>query len=292
MVRLIPAFTLVAAAALSAQPREVTVSLQLALERAGERVEQFFARAQSIVCLEVVRLQTLDPGFSPQGPSRLVESELRLTWPSAADGGPAGEAQSLRQLLKVNGHPPRSKDWDNCTAPEQQTREPQPLSMLLPSIRIDYDFWLAGPERIDGRAAVVLDYKARKRTTIDVDMVEGRDDCLSYNLEGGVRGRVWIDLETFDVLRLDSALIGMVDVQLPRVVTRRPGSEMRWTLERWDTSIRFKPVSFTNPEETLVLPASSSALRVTRGSAQPRLRTNVDYTNYRRFLTGVRVVGD
>jgi hypothetical protein len=289
--RLVFTITLVSTAIVSAQSRDVAVSLQVALTRAGERVEQFFARAQSIVCLEVVRMQTLDPGYAAQGPSRMVESELRLSWEPNADGGPAAEAQTLRQLLKVNGNKPRANDWQNCTAPEQQTKEPQPLSILLPSIRTDYDFWIAGQEKVDGRQAVMLDYKFRKKATIDVDMVEGRDDCIGFTLDGGMRGRLWIDVETFDVLRLDQRLVGMVEVPLPRTVARLPNSDMHWTLERWDTSIRFKSVSFTNPEERLVLPVSSTALRVTRGSGQPRLRTNIDYVNYRRFLTGGRVVG-
>lgn len=279
-------------AMVSADQGAPTISLREALERAGERVEQYFARAQSIVCLEVVRLQDLDPGLSPKGHARLVESELRLSWEPPADGGPVTEAQTLRQLLKVNGQPPRKDDWDSCTAPEQQKKEPQPLSMLLPALRLAYDFELVGRNRVDGRDAVALDYRYRKTASMDVEMVEGRDDCLSFDLDGGVRGRVWIDAETFDVLRLDQRLTSMVDIPLPRVVTRRPGSDLRWTLERWDTSIRFKSVSFSNPDESLVLPSSSSALRVTRGSAQPRLRTTIDYTNYRRFLTGARVVGD
>jgi hypothetical protein len=128
--------------------------------------------------------------------------------------------------------------------------------------------------------------------SIAVEMVEGRDDCLSFDLDGGVRGRLWIDAETYDVLRLDQRLIGMVDIPLPRIVTRRPGSAMRWTMERWDTSIRFKTFSFENPDETLVLPSSLTALRITRGSGNPRLRTSTDYKNYRRFLTGARVVGE
>jgi hypothetical protein len=198
----------------------------------------------------------------------------------------------MRQLLKVNGHAPRTKDWDSCTAPEQQTSEPQPLSMLLPALRTRYDFSLARQERINGRAAITVDYRFLQTAAVDVDMVPGRDDCLSFDLDGGIRGRLWIDAETFDVLRLDQRLIGMVEIPLPRIVTRRPGSDLHWTLERWDTSIRFKTVSFSSPEETLVLPSFSSALRITRGSGSPRLRTTTDYTNYRRFLTGARVVGD
>ena len=277
---------------LSAEQPATIAPLAEVLQRAGERVETFFTRAQSIVCLEVVRLHYLNTSLSPDGPARTVESELRLSWERSDDGVASAEAHTLRQLLKVNGHPPRDDDWDSCTAPEQQAREPQPLSMLLPALRADYEFWLSGQERVDGRTAVTLDYRFIKRASVDVDMVEGRDDCLSFKLDGGLRGRLWLDAETYDVVRLDQRLSGMVDIPLPRIITRRPGSDMRWTMERWDTSIRFKRVPFENPQETLVLPSSLSSLRITRGSGTPRLRTMTDYRNYRRFLTSGRIVGD
>jgi hypothetical protein len=107
-----------------------------------------------------------------------------------------------------------------------------------------------------------------------------------------MRGRIWIDAETFDVLRLDQSLIGMVDIPLPKRASRQPNAPLRWTMERWDTSLRFKRVSFTNPDETLVLPVSASSLRVTRGAGHPRLRTTTEYVNYQRFLTGARIVGE
>ena len=65
---------------------------------------------------------------------------------------------------------------------------------------------------------------------------------------------------------------------------------MSWTMERWDSSIRFKRVRFQDPEETLVLPVESSTLQITRGAGTPRLRTSTQYHAYRRFITGGRVV--
>jgi hypothetical protein len=47
---------------------------------------------------------------------------------------------------------------------------------------------------------------------------------------------------------------------------------------------------FDNPEETLVLPVSSSSLRVTQGAGTPRMRVTTEYQHYRRFLTGGRIV--
>src|SRR4051812_30035354 len=55
------------------------------LERAGKRVTEYFARAQSLVCLEKVALQRLGLTWSPEGMPRHVESELRLSWDPTPD---------------------------------------------------------------------------------------------------------------------------------------------------------------------------------------------------------------
>jgi len=83
---------------------------------------------------------------------------------------------------------------------------------------------------------------------------------------------------------------GLVQNRGPPGGPPRPGINDRWVLERMDTSIRFKPVTFKDPDETLMLPASASSLHITHGAGTPRLRTSVEYAGYRRFLTGARVV--
>lgn len=276
---------------LQAAGPDQTALLETVLQRAGERVERFFLRAQSIVCLEVVHLQPMNSGFTADGLGRTVESELRLSWEPASDGTPPTEAQMMRKLLKVNGQEPRKNDWNNCTSPEQEAEEPQALSLLLPSQRPDYRFVLAGRTLIDRRAAFLIDYRLMRSVSVESSLVEGRDDCISFNVEGGMRGRLWIDAENFDVLRLDQALGGLVEIPLPKLARKFSGPSS-WTMERWDTTIRFKPVSFENPQETLVLPESQSSIRITRGSGSPRLRTMTQYKNYQRFLTSGRIIGN
>lgn len=278
------------AAAATPQAQDRSLELAVILHRAGEKVEEYFTRAQSLICLETVRLQPLGSGLSPDGFGRTVESELRLSWDPFAATGAAPEAATLRQVLKVNGHAPRKNDHNSCTTPEQQVRETQPLSMLLPDRRRDYRFALASPGRLDGRPAIILTYTNTARRTVEVSMVEGRDDCISFEVEGGQRGRLWLDPDTYEVMRMDQTLGGLVDIPMPRKVAGRAGMPVAWTMERLDTSIRFKPVTFEDPDETLMLPVSSSELRVTRGSGQPRLRTITEYSRYKRFLTGARVV--
>lgn len=275
------------AATVAARQPATGPDLAAVLQRVGERVEQYFTRAQSIVCIEIVGLLPFDaPGTSR---SRTVESELRLSWEPTDENPVPIEARTLRQVIKVNGHPPRKNDRGNCTGPEQNTSELQPLSLLLPQQRHEYSFKLAGTGKVDNRAAILLDFRMVAKPSVTVELVEDNEDCLSYSLDGGLRGRVWIDADTYDVLRMDQGLIGMVDIPLPRKIANR-NSWASWTMERWDTSIRFKPVTFQDPPETLVLPASATSFRITRGSGMPRLRTSTEYSGYRRFITGARVL--
>ena len=278
---------LVFAASVAARQPETPPDLATVLQRVGARVEQYFTRAQSIVCTEIVGLMPFDSGGTPS--SRTVESELRLSWEPTDENPVPIEARTLRQVLKVNGHPPRKNDRNNCTAPEQNSSEIQPLSLLLPQQRHEYSFKLAGAGKVDTRAAILVDYRMVQKPSVTVELVDNNEDCLSYSIEGGMRGRIWIDAETYDVLRLDQGLMGLVDIPLPRKVAHR-NSWPSWTMERWDTSIRFKPVTFEDPPETLVLPASSTSFRITRGSGTPRLRTSTQYSGYRRFITGARVL--
>jgi hypothetical protein len=191
--------------------------------------------------------------------------------------------------LRVNGSPPRKKDFQNCTTPEQQDTEEQPLSILLPAQRVQFTFTFDRRETIDGRDAIVIAYRETRKPAVDVSIVEDNEDCISFDVEGGTRGRIWLDAATFDVLRLDRSLSGLIEIPLPRKAMLRGGTAY-WTMERWDSSIRFKRVAFQDPEETLVLPVSSTSLQVTRGSGTPRLRTSTQYLSYRRFITGARVI--
>ena len=287
--RLATVLAVFAFCATTSAEQSATFDVASVLERAGLKVTEYFARAQAIVCLEKVSLQRLGIGFGGDGPARTVESELRLSWDPTPENPTPKEAKTIRQVMRVNGGKPRKNDYQNCTTPEQNVEEEQPLSILLPQQRADYTFSGAGRARIDGRDALVIAFREVKKPTVDVSLVENNEDCISFDIEGGMQGKIWIDVETHDVLRLDRALTGLIDIPLPRKATRRGGS-LNWTMERWDSTIRFKRVMFEDPQETLVLPVSSSTLQVTRGSGTPRLRTSTQYQSYRRFMTGGRVL--
>ena len=158
--------------------------------------------------------------------------------------------------------------------------------MLLPAQRDDYAFSLGGTTRVDGRPALMIDYRG---VAAGVPEITFTRECVSIELPGRSRGRIWIDAATYDVLRLDEHLVGMFDFSTPREQQRR-GAARDMTIERADSSIQYKRVSFVDPEETLLLPAAIESVTVIRGGGTQRYRVTQRFSDYRRFLTGGRVV--
>ena len=132
----------------------------------------------------------------------------------------------------------------------------------------------------------MLDYRIK---TPGPPSVEWTGQCANVDLSGRTQGRVWADADTFEILRFDEHLIGLVDIPGPR--DQRAYGPRFFTFERADTSIRYKLVTFENPEATLMLPSRIESMTVVRNSGVPRLRTTQTYDNYRRFVTDSRIVG-
>ena len=236
------------------------------------------------MCIESVRLQSL--GFdllNDASPARRLDYELRVAWDPAL-AGDTPEATVHRQLIKVNGRTPRPKDEPECMDPKDVSTEP--LSMFLPDGQENLVFSLAGTSKVNGRRAVMVDFKSR---AVGEAKMSAHKDCLTFELPGREHGRAWIDAETDQVLRLDTHLTGMFDFILPKE-QRRVGGPLAITIERFDSSIVYKPVTFNDPAEQLMLPASVSTVSVIRNSGAPRMRTTQEFSKYQRFITGGRVV--
>lgn len=257
------------------------------LARVGASVERYYARAQSLVCLETVRIQSLRPDLMPETSfGRQLTYELRVAWDKAADGQKA-PATVQRELVKVGNRAPRPKDKPECLDPSAVS--PDTLAMLLPSQQAEYTFTLAGRTQFKGRNALQLDYRSRLTGPATATEHEGREDCWKIDMPGRTRGRIWIDADTSDVLRLDEHLIGFVDLTLPEN-RKRARLPLAVVFERLDSSIVFGPIAFVDPDETLTLPVSADSMQVVRNAGVPRVRKTQKFSNYRRFITGGRVV--
>jgi hypothetical protein len=272
------------AGATEGQQKGGQAELDTLLSRVAGRVEDYFARAQSIVCRETVRLQPLGRDLTlTSGHVRQLVYELRVAW-EASDDGAAPEPKVQRELLTVDGRPPKENDRDACMDPKSIS--PEPLGMLMRSKQPEYVFSLRGPAKVDGRAGVALDYKSRVAGKAEVTW---KGDCVSIDLPGRTRGRIWVDAQSADVLRYDESLTGMYEFNIPRDKQLSNGPQSM-IVERADLSIRYKPVVFHDPEETVLLPESIQTLQIVRNGGSPQLRISQTFANYKRFLTGGRLV--
>ena len=246
---------------------------------------EWYARAQSIVSQETVVITPLGSDMAPTLPVRRLGYELRVAWdPATAGPGAFPEPSILRQILTVNGRPPRPNDEPGCMDPKPVS--PEPLMMLLPEQRGDFAFTFAGRGRVDGRSVMMFDFKGVAGGEPEVTWT---DECVSISIPGRSRGRIWVDANTHDVLRLDERLVGMFEFDVPRAHQRR-GAVPSIVVERADTSIRYRRVEFSDPPDTLMLPSEVQTITVIRGGAAQRTRISQRFSDYRRFLADARVV--
>ena len=254
------------------------------LSRVGDRVEEYFRRAQSIVCLETVRVQPIGHDLMPDGRARVLQYELRVTWEPAPDGNTPPDATVLRELLTVDGRPPRPSKEPECldSAP---AISPEPLAMLLRGQRDEFLFASAGARQIKGRRTIQVDYKTR---TLTPSKVSWHGDCSTFSFPG-TKGRVWVDASTSDVVRLDQSLMGFVSLQVPRDRVK-PWMPASLEVQRVDSSIHYRRIGFHDPDEDVLLPDSIESVQVVQGTGVAGVRTTRAFSNYKRFVTGGRVV--
>jgi hypothetical protein len=258
------------------------------LVRVGAAVERYYERAESIVWREEITFQSLGHDLMPDlGLYRRLAYDLRVVWRSPDDGG-VPEPKVQRDLLEVNGRSPRPNDKPRCGDPPPTL--PESLEFLLPANQADTVFKVAGRGETDGRPAVRLDYRSRESGPGTLTVHEDDEDCVSLEVPGSVQGRLWIDPGTADVLRMDEHLVGPVDMRWVRG-TRNQWNRGPVVLERLDTTVIYRPVSFTDPDERVMLPASVESMRVMRNLGYGRLRTRQKFSSYRRFTTDGRIVG-
>jgi len=280
---------LVRATAGAAQPH---LDLGSLLDAVGDRVTSFYQRAEHLICRNVSTMQPIGTNWAWQGFARTVESELRLeVIPADGDGVP--EARVLRNIQRVNGRMPREsekKSRNGCTDPNPLS--PEPLAFLLPPNRDEFRFTSVKSGRERGRNALIIDFSSANRRSRPelIEDERGHEDCFDWKGPVAVRGQVWVDAETYDVLRIERGLMGPVDISVPAKLQRRYLFASYLTLDRDDLTIRFRPFTFTDPDETLLLPNEIDSVTIVRTGLQSARRTE-SFTDYQRFLTTGRIKG-
>jgi hypothetical protein len=275
---------------ISAAPR-APADIRLLMTQIGDRVTTYYRRAHSLICLERSVVQPISRNWSSEGMARTVESELRVEL-AVSDGRDLPEARLIRDVRRINGRAPTERDKTDrsgCTDPT--TLSPEPLAFLLPARRDEFRFTSVRDGREGDGPALIVDYVSTV-TRSKPELIEdprGHDDCFDWSGPVAMRGRVWVDAITYDVLRVERRVTGPIDVRVPWALQRRYMLPSWVVLERDDVTIRYKPVTFTNPDEVLLLPESSESLTMVRSGLQSNRRSE-RFSDYRRFLTDGRVV--
>ena len=264
--------------------QEPPFDLDATLARVGAQLERRYERAQRIVSTETVSVRSFTHEMRSNGRPRRLVYERRLEWRTAEDGAPV--VMVFRELRSVNGRPPKQADLDACLTPLSEVDDP--LWVLLPARQAEFEYSLGELERIDGRLAARLEYVPRERAEAEIGWEE---DCVSISLPGWYRGEAWVDVATGDVMRLDEHLRKRVEFREPQ--DRPPARPGTIALERSDLTIRYRPVAFENPTETLMLPDTIERSWTIRGGGfVPRYFRTQEFSDHRRFVTSGRLVSD
>ena len=280
--RLVIAAVLIAVCSLAGRAASrSTPEIGSVLDRVGERIAGYYSRAQSLVCIETSTVQPIHTNWSVDGFARTVESELRIE----------ANATTRREIRRVNGRQPRKrdeKDRAGCTDPDVLSQEP--LAFLLPEGRAAFDFTGVREGRDGDRPAFVIDFVSvnRKSKAELIEDPRGHDDCFDWSGPIARRGQIWVDATSYDVLRVERYNTGPVDLRIPWAMQRRYNFDAFVTLDRDDLTLRYQNVSFSDPDEVVVLPTSIVSLTVVRTGLQSTRRT-VTFSDYRRFLTSGRI---
>ncbi|HJN46675.1 MAG: hypothetical protein CL477_00005 [Acidobacteria bacterium] len=263
--------------------QEPAFDLEATLARVGARLERHYQRSQRIVSTEKVWVRSFSREMRPNGSPRRLEFEHRVEWNTFEDNG-VPTVTVFRDLRSVNGREPTPRDADACLTPLSVDEDP--LSALLPVRQEEFEFSLGKLEVIDGRRVARLDYVPLEEGLAEIIW---DDDCVSLSLPGRSRGEAWIDVESGDVLRLDEHLIRRFEFRAPE--DRRRVRSGQFALERSDSSIRYQPVTFDNPAETLMLPRSiESSWTLQGGGFLPRYVRSQQFSDHRRFVADGRVI--
>jgi hypothetical protein len=281
------AAVVLAAATVTAQAPPDVATL---LARVGEKVADYYRRAQNVICTEKSTVQPVGHDFVPQGFARVTEYELRVE--TDADAGDSPEAKVVRELRRVNGKPPREKDKkDRAGCTDANPLSTEPLAFLLPAHRSEYTFAWGGIGKGKDSRTFIIEFTSEKSDGKGeiIEDPRGHEGCFSFSIPVVMKGRVWVDAESYQVLRVEQRMAGMADLRVPAKLQRKHNLDGNVTLERHDTTIRYKRIPFTDPDEAMLLPETIETLMVVRGGLES-MRSRQTFSDYRRFLTAARIV--
>lgn len=259
--------------------------LAIILARVGQSVERYHRGVFSISFTETFKSEELKQDMSPKKSKEFVYESVILR-KSLSDEDGDYFAETLRRIKAVDRKPVKKGKSDE--RPFVSTHGAL-LNFLLPKLQKLYQFSLEGEETLRGRKALRV---SMLRPGDGEPRVEWKG--RSFRARAPMRITVWMDAENGDVLQVESRLAEAFEFDSPRAFSAGPfgrfGPSRHLKYVREDYTVRFRPVLFKDPEQTLLLPEYAEWITVIEGARRPRLRTTLSFTNYRRFVSDVKVI--
>jgi len=254
------------------------------MERAGERVKQHYIDLQKLAWTDTIRDQELNPDHTPKGKAREFAYDMIIRLQEIEERIAPFVIREVSDLKVADGKPVKKGTSPKSTDP--RAASVGSIAILMPGPRSRYSFSYAGEADLDGRKTLIVDMTFPPTTRLPE--VKWNDSFrvfgVSRNFElTGIsydKARLWIDAETFDVLRNEVR-------STPFEFSRNEKSK-KITFEM-TTTVRFKRMSFENPQESLVVPESIEILRTFKGAKGGGVRTLHVFTDYKRFTGETRI---
>ncbi len=291
--------TLVGPASPQAQSSQLPdpATLNALIEAIGQRTQKHTDEILGLAWTEVIVIEELDDSFRVKGKPKEYRYEAIVVRQPSADVNTETRLVGSRELKTVDGKPASQSELkrDKCRETNPSPVYGMPLSFLLAPERARYTFAPISEEQFGGRQTLVVSVALAFSSPIpakpEVRVDEG---CFSLVGAPSTEGRIWIDRDRHEVLRVSWRLPRPLEFSIPAGVNWkgpffvfRPGRQLR--LERQESRTRFERVSFEEPQQVVLLPVENESLTFISGTGSPGLKTTTRYTQFKRFLTDVRV---
>src|SRR5215204_1656101 len=258
------------------------------LDKVGEGVAQYEAELYRIAFTETLRQEELREDMTPKKSEEIVFDTI-VSREALSDKGDDYYPLTVRRVRTIDGKPAKRARMRDTEAFAGVSK----LRFLLPKYRNDFRFTLEGEERLEGRAA----YRIRMLHPGEgPPRVEWENGIIgwSFSVFAPTVTFLWVDAETYDVLRSESHLAEPFAFESPRTISAGPfgrfGPSRRLKFKVNDLAVNFRRERFKDPEQTLLVPFAAEWTRVVEGASKPRTRATLRFSNYRRYRSDVKII--
>ena len=292
---LLVVLTLLACAPALAQeePRAVQAKderLERLLDKVGEGVARYQAELFRIAFTETLRQEELREDMTPKKAKEFVFDTIVAREALSAEEDDY-YPKTVRRLRAIDGKPAKRARARDAAAGSNVSS----LVFLLPKHREDFQFSLEGEEQFEGRRAHRIRMTRKGEGPPRVEWQKRLVGFRFYVFAPSVN-LLWVDAETFDVLRFESRLAEPFEFESPRTFSAGPlgrfGPSKRLRYAVRDYAVNFRRERFQEPEQALLVPVAAEWTYVIQGASRPRTRLKLRFSDYRRFRSDVKIIED